>query len=53
MSPCTARASSKISKDGLLHTLRDKLNDESLDALTAGIHQDCQDACAYFASPPK
>lgn len=42
----------KIIRVELLHKLHDELKYESLDALTAGIHQDCQDARAYFASLP-
>jgi riboflavin kinase / FMN adenylyltransferase len=34
----------------LLHKLHDELKYDSLDALTAGIRQDCADARAYFAS---
>ncbi len=39
----------KIVRVELLHKLHDELKYDSLDALTAGIHQDCQDARAYFA----
>jgi riboflavin kinase/FMN adenylyltransferase len=35
----------------LLHKLHDELKYDSLDALTAGIQNDCQDARAYFANP--
>ncbi|PJC11610.1 MAG: bifunctional riboflavin kinase/FAD synthetase, partial [Comamonadaceae bacterium CG_4_9_14_0_8_um_filter_60_18] len=38
----------KIIRVELLHKLHDELKYESLDALTAGIHQDCLDARAYF-----
>ena len=41
----------KIIRVELLHKLHDELKYESLDALTAGISQDCQDARAYFAKP--
>ena len=40
----------KIIRVELLHKLHDELKYESLDALTAGIHQDCRDARAYFAT---
>ena len=40
----------KIVRVELLHKLHDELKYESLDALTAGITQDCQDARAYFAT---
>jgi riboflavin kinase/FMN adenylyltransferase len=39
----------KIVSVELLHKLHDELKYESLEALTAGIHKDCQDARAYFA----
>ncbi len=39
----------KIVRVELLHKLHDELKYESLDALTAGIEQDCQNARAYFA----
>ncbi len=39
----------KIVRVELLHKLHDELKYGSLDALTAGIQQDCQDARAYFA----
>jgi len=39
----------KIIRVELLHKLHDELKYESLDALTAGIQQDCQDARDYFA----
>jgi riboflavin kinase/FMN adenylyltransferase len=39
----------KIVRVELLHKLHDELKYDSLDALTAGIQQDCQDARAYFA----
>ncbi|MDD5472214.1 MAG: bifunctional riboflavin kinase/FAD synthetase [Sideroxydans sp.] len=38
----------KIIRVELLHKLHDELKYNSLDALTAGIRQDCQDARAYF-----
>ena len=34
----------------LLHKLHDELKYDSLDALTAGIAQDCDDARAFFAA---
>jgi riboflavin kinase/FMN adenylyltransferase len=40
----------KIVRVELLHKLHDELKYDSLDALTAGIHKDCQDARAYFAN---
>jgi riboflavin kinase/FMN adenylyltransferase len=40
----------KIVRVELLHKLHDELKYDSLDALTAGISQDCQDARAYFAT---
>jgi riboflavin kinase/FMN adenylyltransferase len=43
----------KIARVELLHKLHDELKYDSLDALTAGIHKDCQDARAYFACLPK
>ena len=43
----------KIVRVELLHKLHDELKYNSLDALTAGITQDCQDARAYFVSLPK
>ncbi len=39
----------KIVRVELLHKLHDELKYASLDALTAGIQKDCQDARAYFA----
>ena len=42
----------KIISVELLHKLHDELKYESLDALTAGIHRDCQDARAYFDALP-
>jgi len=39
----------KIIRVELLHKLHDELKYDSLDALTTGIRQDCQDARAYFA----
>jgi riboflavin kinase/FMN adenylyltransferase len=39
----------KIARVELLHKLHDELKYESLEALTAGITQDCHDARAYFA----
>jgi riboflavin kinase/FMN adenylyltransferase len=41
----------KIVRVELLHKLHDELKYDSLDALTAGIQNDCQDARAYFANP--
>ena len=40
----------KIIRVELLHKLHDELKYDSLDALTAGIARDCDDARAYFAS---
>lgn len=40
----------KIVRVELLHKLHDELKYDSLDALTAGIAKDCDDARAYFAS---
>ena len=40
----------KIIRVELLHKLHDELKYDTLDALTAGIHQDCRDARAYFAT---
>ena len=40
----------KIVRVELLHKLHDELRYTSLDALTAGIAQDCDDARAFFAS---
>ncbi len=40
----------KIIRVELLHKLHDELKYDSLDALTAGIARDCEDARAYFAS---
>ena len=40
----------KIIKVELLHKLHDELKYDSLDALTQGIHQDCDDARAWFAA---
>lgn len=42
----------KIVSVELLHKLHDERKYESLDALTDGIRQDCQDARDYFAHPP-
>ena len=44
----------KIVRVELLHKLHDELKYDSLDALTAGIAQDCLDARAYFSkiAPP-
>jgi riboflavin kinase/FMN adenylyltransferase len=39
----------KIVRVELLHKLHDELKYATLEALTAGIQQDCQDAQAYFA----
>ena len=46
----TESAYGKIIRVELLHKLHDELKYDSLDALTAGIAQDCLDARAYFAS---
>ena len=40
----------KIVRVELLHKLHDELKYDSLDALTAGIARDCEDARAFFAS---
>jgi riboflavin kinase/FMN adenylyltransferase len=40
----------KIIRVELLHKLHDELKYDSLDALTRGIRQDCDDARAYFAA---
>ena len=40
----------KIIRVELLHKLHDELKYDSLDALTAGIAKDCDDARAYFAA---
>jgi riboflavin kinase/FMN adenylyltransferase len=40
----------KIVRVELLHKLHDELKYDSLDALTQGIRQDCDDARAYFAA---
>ena len=40
----------KIIRVELLHKLHDELKYDSLDALTQGIHQDCQDARAWIAA---
>jgi riboflavin kinase/FMN adenylyltransferase len=40
----------KIIRVELLHKLHDELKYDSLDALTRGIRNDCEDARAYFAS---
>jgi len=40
----------KIIRVELLHKLHDELKYDSLDALTQGIHQDCDDARAWLAS---
>ncbi len=37
----------------LLHKLHDELKYDSLDALTPGIAQDCDDARAFFATLPE
>jgi riboflavin kinase/FMN adenylyltransferase len=42
----------KIIRVELLHKLHDELKYDSLDALTAGIQQDCLDARTYFANQP-
>jgi len=46
----TEGAYGKIIRVELLHKLHDELKYDSLDALTAGIAQDCRDAHAYFAN---
>jgi riboflavin kinase/FMN adenylyltransferase len=48
----TEEAYGKIVRVELLHKLHDELKYDSLDALTAGIARDCEDARAYFASTP-
>ena len=40
----------KIARVELLHKLHDELKYEGLDALTRGIHQDCDDARAWLAA---
>ena len=40
----------KIARVDLLHKLHDELKYEGLDALTRGIHQDCDDARAWLAA---
>ena len=40
----------KIIRVELLHKLHDELKYDSLDALTQGIHQDCEDARAWLAA---
>ena len=40
----------KIVRVELLHKLHDELKYDSLDALTAGIARDCEDARAFFAT---
>jgi riboflavin kinase / FMN adenylyltransferase len=42
----------KIIRVELLHKLHDELKYDSLDALTQGIHQDCEDARAWFQNHP-
>jgi riboflavin kinase/FMN adenylyltransferase len=42
----------KIIRVELLHKLHDELKYDSLDALTRGIAQDCDDARAFFAARP-
>lgn len=42
----------KIIRVELLHKLHDELKYDSLDALTQGISQDCDDARAFFATLP-
>ena len=46
----TEGAYGKIIRVELLHKLHDELKYDSLDALTAGIARDCDDARAFFAS---
>ena len=43
----------KIIRVDLLHKLHDELKYDSLDALTKGIAQDCDDARAFFATLPE
>ena len=43
----------KIIRVDLLHKLHDELKYDSLDALTQGIAQDCDDARAFFATLPE
>jgi riboflavin kinase / FMN adenylyltransferase len=43
----------KIIRVDLLHKLHDELKYDSLDALTQGIAQDCNDARAFFAALPE
>ena len=43
----------KIIRVDLLHKLHDELRYDSLDALTKGIAQDCDDARAFFATLPE
>ena len=50
--PGGEEAYGKIIRVELLHKLHDELKYDSLDALTAGIAKDCDDACAFFASIP-
>jgi len=40
----------KIIRVELLHKLHDELKYDGLDALMQGIHQDCEDARAWFAA---
>ena len=42
----------KIIRVELLHKLHDELKYDGLDALTQGIHQDCEDARAWFQAQP-
>jgi riboflavin kinase/FMN adenylyltransferase len=42
----------KIIRVELLHKLHDEFKYDGLDSLTRGIAKDCDDARAYFASPP-
>ena len=42
----------KIIRVELLHKLHDELKYDGLDALTHGIHQDCEDARAWFQAQP-
>jgi riboflavin kinase/FMN adenylyltransferase len=46
----TEGAYGKIARVELLHKLHDELKYEGLDALTRGIHQDCDDARAWLAA---
>ena len=47
---CAEGAYGKIARVELLHKLHDELKYEGLEALTRGIHQDCDDARAWLAA---